>query len=656
MKTIIALIPVIPFFGFLINGLGSRWITRGLSGLIACLTIALSFIFSCIAFLSLIKLPAHDRLIETTVYTWIQAGSFSVDIGFQLDSLSAIMILVVTGVGLLIHIYSIGYMSHEPAYARYFSYLNLFTFAMLILVLGNNFLLMFVGWEGVGLCSYLLIGFWYEKKSASDAGKKAFIVNRIGDFGFILGMVAIFYVFGTLDFTDVFGAVDKHLEVLKQEPFLSISLITLITLALFLGATGKSAQIPLFVWLPDAMEGPTPVSALIHAATMVTAGVYMVARCHILYLLSGTSLQIVAVVGAVTALFAATIGIMQNDIKRVLAYSTVSQLGYMFLGCGVGAFAAGIFHLMTHAFFKALLFLGAGSVIHALSGEQDIRKMGGIRKKIPWTFGVFLVATLAISGVPFFSGFFSKDEILWYSYAGLWGSGMSLFLWFIGVLTAGLTAFYMFRLVFVTFTGQTRADEETFHHIHESPKVMIIPLVVLAILAFVGGYVGMPEIFGVHNYFHHFLEPVFEKGADLIQAPVDKHPSHSMEWLLMGISVLVAGLGILLATVLYYWKPAIPARLAKSLPGVYHLILDKYRIDELYDFLIVNPIKNFSDRFLWRGFDDKVIDGTVNGIGRTMTEGGSIIRLIENGIVHRYASAIVIGFIGIMIYMLTVLY
>lgn len=677
MEKIIPLIPAIPFIGFLINGLFSRWIKRGFSGILACLTVGISFLLAVIAFLKLQQLPASDRLIEVAVWTWIKAGAFQVQIGFQLDPLSSVMILVVTGVAFLIHIYSIGYMGEDPAFARYFSYLNLFTFAMLVLVLANNFLFMFVGWEGVGLCSYLLIGFWYEKKSASDAGKKAFIVNRIGDFGFILGMVAIFAVFNTLDFTQVFNSIGIHHAFLVKERFFSLSLITLITLSLFLGATGKSAQLPLYIWLPDAMEGPTPVSALIHAATMVTAGVYMIARTSSLFLLSGTSLMVVAIVGVLTAFFAATIGVMQNDIKRVLAYSTISQLGYMFLGCGVGAFTAGIFHLMTHAFFKALLFLGAGSVIHAMSGEQDIRKMGGLKSKIPVTFSVFFVATLAISGVPGLSGFFSKDEILWYSYAGLWHGRLGIILWAIGVITAAITAFYMFRVTFITFWGENRADEETRHHIHESPKTMLVPIIILAILAALGGYVGMPNetlgsMTGMHNYFHHFLEPVFannglqhgakviEHGAELaknVASPVNE-PSlrASTEWTLMYISIFAAFFGIILAIYMYLIKPVIPESLAKKFPKLYSFILEKYRIDELYEFLFINPIKNFSTRFLWRIFDDGVIDGTVNGIAKAASSTGSLIRLLENGVVHRYATAIVIGFVSILIYVLILIY
>jgi len=656
MDKLIALIPIIPLVGFLLNGLLGRWLTRRLSGVIACLSVFISFVFSCVSFYMLVQLPSSERTIETTVYTWIKAGHFSVDIGFQLDPLSAVMILVVSGVGFLIHVYSIGYMSHEASFARYFAFLNLFTFAMLVLVLANNFLLMFVGWEGVGLCSYLLIGFWYTKQSASDAGKKAFIVNRIGDFGFILGMIAIFAVFNSLDFTDVFSSVHKHESFLQQEYLLGMTFITLITLALFLGATGKSAQIPLYVWLPDAMEGPTPVSALIHAATMVTAGVYMIARCHVLFLLSGTSLQVVAVVGALTALFAATIGLVQNDIKRVLAYSTVSQLGYMFLACGVAAFGAGIFHLMTHAFFKALLFLGAGSVIHAMSGEQDIRKMGGIRRKVPVTFAVFLVATLAISGVPGLSGFFSKDEILWYAYAGIWNRGFSSFLWLIGVITAGITAFYMFRLLFMTFTGKTRAEETTYDHVHESPRVMLVPLVILAICAVLGGYVGIPEILGGHNMFHHFLGPVFEESAVAMTPAPDKIITHSVEWIFMLLSVLVASGGILLAAVMYYWKTDIPQKLAAQFPSIYRLVLEKYRIDELYNAIIIKPVRLVSDKILWKICDERMIDGMVNDFARVFQESGALVRLLENGIIHRYAGALVVGLIGFLVYTLTVIY
>ena len=465
-----------------------------------------AFVVALLCVLSLASRPADGRTFVQILFPWIQAGSLLVPAALQLDPLSSVMALVVTGVGFLIHVYSVGYMSHERAFARYFVYLNLFMFAMLTLVLANNYLLMFVGWEGVGLCSYLLIGFWYEKQSASDAGKKAFIANRIGDFGVLLAMFLVFWTFGSLSYTEVFARV----PLLRESGVLTTGLATAITLLLFLGATGKSAQIPLYVWLPDAMEGPTPVSALIHAATMVTAGVYMVARSSALFLLAPDTMMVVAVIGAVTAIFSATIGICQTDIKRVLAYSTVSQLGYMFLACGVGAFTAAIFHLMTHAFFKALLFLGSGSVIHALSGEQDMQKMGGLRKYVPVTFATMFVATLAIAGIPGLSGFFSKDEILWQAFSSSHGSPV---LWVIAALAAGITAFYMFRLVFLTFFGKSRMDPEVEKHAHESPWTMTVPLTILAVLSVAGGWIGIPAVLGGSNLFEHWLAPVFHPVA-----------------------------------------------------------------------------------------------------------------------------------------------
>jgi NADH-quinone oxidoreductase subunit L len=495
----IFLIPLFPLVGVLINGLLLGRLPRPVVSFVACSTVGLSFVTSLLLFFELVGMEPAHRILQQTLFTWIPSASFNANVAFLLDPLSAVMILVVTGVGFLIHVYSTGYMHHDPCFGRYFTYLNLFTFSMLMLVLADNFLLMFVGWEGVGLCSYLLIGFWFEKKSAADAGKKAFIVNRIGDFGFLLGMFVIFWNIGSLDF----------LTVAEKAPAIFVAgggLITAACLLLFVGAIGKSAQIPLYVWLPDAMEGPTPVSALIHAATMVTAGVYMVARSSALYMLAPDALLVVAIIGAGTAFFAATIGLAQNDIKRVLAYSTVSQLGYMFLACGVAAFTAGIFHLVTHAFFKALLFLGAGSVIHAMSDQQDMRRMGGLKKYLPVTFGTMLIATLAISGIPGMSGFFSKDEILWKSFSsdhGHWA------LWVIGVATAGLTAFYMFRLIYLTFYGKERMDDHTRGHIHESPRSMTVPLMILAVLSVVGGFVGVPHVFfGATNYFERWLEPV----------------------------------------------------------------------------------------------------------------------------------------------------
>ncbi|HKK20412.1 MAG TPA: NADH-quinone oxidoreductase subunit L, partial [candidate division Zixibacteria bacterium] len=503
MSDYLFLVPLLPLVGFLINGLLIGKLNRAVISAVACASIGISFLISLGLFFQLKALPVEMRVMHQVLFSWIPAGSFEVNIAYLLDPLSAVMILVVTGVGFLIHVYSIGYMSHEPGLGRYFAYLNLFTFAMLTLVLADNFLLMFVGWEGVGLCSYLLIGYWFEKKSAADAGKKAFIVNRIGDFGFLLGMFIIFWHIGSLDF----------LTVTKMAPHIFVAggaVITTACLLLFLGATGKSAQIPLYIWLPDAMEGPTPVSALIHAATMVTAGVYMLARTNALFIMAPDALLVVAIIGAATALFAATIGLAQNDIKRVLAYSTVSQLGYMFLACGVASFTAGIFHLMTHAFFKALLFLGAGSVIHAMSDEQDMRHMGGLRKHVPVTFWTMLMATLAISGIPGFSGFFSKDEILWQSYSSPYGGPI---FWVIGFITAGLTAFYMFRLMYMTFFGKERMNDHQREHLHESPKVMTIPLIALAVLSVIGGWVGIPHLLGGSNEIEQWLEPVMHKTA-----------------------------------------------------------------------------------------------------------------------------------------------
>ncbi|MBN2382248.1 NADH-quinone oxidoreductase subunit L [bacterium] len=656
MKIVLALIVVIPFLGFIINGVFGRWITRDRSGLIACSTVLLSMLLGLMSVLFLAQEPIDQRLFETRFFVWIETGPLQVDIGFQYDPLSAIMVLIVTGVGFLIHVYSIGYMEHEQSYARYFAYMNLFTCAMLVLVLADSFLLMFVGWEGVGLCSYLLIGFWYTKKSAADAGKKAFIVNRIGDCGFIVGIIVICAIFDSLDFTEVFTTLSAHELLLHKEFPLGISLITLISLALFVGAIGKSAQIPLYVWLPDAMEGPTPVSALIHAATMVTAGVYMVARCHALFLMSGTALQIVALVGGITAFWAATIAVMQHDIKRILAYSTISQLGYMFLGCGAAAFSAGIFHLMTHAFFKALLFLGAGSVIHALSAEQDIRKMGGLRHKLPTTYWVFLVATLAITGVPGFSGFFSKEAILWSVYTGVPDQGLSGLLWLIGLISAGMTALYMFRLFFITFSGKTRIEAECYHQLHESPNIMLIPLIILAFFAFSGGYLGLPELLGGHNIFQNFLEPVFAESAwSMGPVSVINH-SHVIESLFMLITVLVTAGGIVLAAVMYHWKTDIPGKLADIFPGIYGLVRNKYYIDELYERIIILPVRRISERFLWKLCDITLIDGLVNGCARVIYSTGAIVRLITNGSIHRYVSALVVGFIGFLIYIVILLH
>ncbi|MFN3695013.1 MAG: NADH-quinone oxidoreductase subunit L, partial [Ignavibacterium sp.] len=543
----------------------------------------ISFLIALGAFFETLSLPVEQRQLIVTLFTWLDVGGLNVSFSYQVDQLSLIMALIVTGVGFVIHVYSIGYMHGDKGFWRFFAYLNLFIFAMMNLILADNFVLLFLGWEGVGLCSYLLIGFWYdrkfEKSTTSDAAKKAFIVNRIGDFGFLLGMFLIFLTFGSLNFNEVFS---------KANTFsVSASIYGFITLFLFIGATGKSAQIPLYVWLPDAMAGPTPVSALIHAATMVTAGVYMVARCSVLFASAPQIMIVVAVIGLMTAFFAATIGIVQNDIKKVLAYSTISQLGYMFLAMGVGAFSAGIFHVMTHAFFKALLFLGAGSVIHAMHEEQDIQRYGGLKKYMPQTAITFLIAALAISGIPPLSGFFSKDEILWYSFAN-----GSFILWLVGVITAMMTAFYMFRLYFLTFEGKERFGHDK--HPHESPKVMTIPLIILAVLSVIGGFVGIPEVFsGEHgNQFHNWLAPIF-KDADRKLMHFGLH-SHFEEILFMVISVIAAASSILFARYIYLRKPEIASRTASRFKGLYNLLWNKYYVDEIYDAVIVNPTVTIS--------------------------------------------------------------
>ncbi len=643
MTEYIYLIPILPLIGFLINGLALNRLPKSVVSAVACGSIGLSFVLSVILFFELKALEPSSRVIEQVLFPWISVGSFHVNFAFLLDPLSAIMILVVTGVGFLIHVYSVGYMSHDPGYSRYFAYLNLFTFSMLTLVLADNFLLMFVGWEGVGLCSYLLIGFWFEKKSASDAGKKAFIVNRIGDFGFLIGMFIVFWSVGSLNFNQVSSIAPTVFAF-------GGTLITAACLLLFVGAIGKSAQIPLYVWLPDAMEGPTPVSALIHAATMVTAGVYMIARTNVLFMLAPDALMVVAVIGAATALFAATIGLVQNDIKRVLAYSTVSQLGYMFLACGVASFSAGIFHLMTHAFFKALLFLGAGSVIHAMSNEQDMRKMGGLKKHLPITFMTFLIATLAISGIPGLSGFFSKDEILWKSFSSQ--SGHPIF-WVIGFITAGLTAFYMFRLVYMTFYGQERMDEKTKSQLHESPKSMTIPLMVLALLAVVGGWVGMPHILGATNYFEDWLSPVFSHGEAVnTHALLSSTADSSMEWLLMFASVALVLVAIYLAYNFYLKKTSLSTAMKEKLSGVHKTLLNKYYVDEFYGAVIVRPIIYFS-LFLWKIVDVLIIDGLINGSATVYNDISEFLRQGQSGRVRSYATIFTLGVVVLLAFFMT---
>jgi NADH-quinone oxidoreductase subunit L len=545
-----------------------------------------------------------------------------------------VMLLVVTGVGWLIHIYSMGYMAHEGGYYRFFSYLNLFMFFMLILVLAANYALLFVGWEGVGLSSYLLIGFYFLRKSAADAGKKAFIVNRIGDFGFMLGMFLLFKSFGTLDFVPLFAKAAP----LPADALGHLGMLTVACLLLFMGACGKSAQLPLYVWLPDAMEGPTPVSALIHAATMVTAGVYVVARSHILFTHAPTAMLVVAIVGCATAFFAATIGLVQTDIKRVLAYSTVSQLGYMFLACGVGAFSAGIFHLMTHAFFKALLFLAAGSVIHAIGGEQDMTRMGGLSKKIPWTYATMLTATLAIAGFPPLAGFFSKDSILLSAYQGEHGGRV---LYAFGLLTALLTSFYMFRLIFLTFFGKPRFDEKKVH-VHESPKSMLVPLMILAVLSIIGGWVAAPAFAGKPDYFAKFLEPVFAQGA-VGNAEAAEATAHALEAPLAFVAFATAVLGWLFALWLYLRQPGKPEQLAKSMRGLYNLLLHKYYVDEIYAALIVKPLLWISTNALWQGVDVRVVDATVNGVAEGAIGMGDGVRHTQSGNTRSYAVWVVIG-------------
>ena len=662
------LIPILPFAGFLLNGTIGRKLPRALVATIALLfTAAPAFIVAQLwIYMKSVGAPLS---LSITSCPWIAVSGFHVDFAFTVDHLTLIMLAVITGVGFLIHIYSVGYMAHEEGYWRFFAYLNLFMFFMLVLVLASSFLLLFVGWEGVGLASYLLIGFYFTKDSAANAGKKAFIVNRIGDFGFLLAMFLIVAHYGTLDFNTVFAQI-------AASP-LSGGIFTAIALLLVLGATGKSAQIPLYIWLPDAMEGPTPVSALIHAATMVTAGIYMVARCHVLFDHSPTALTVVAIIGAATALFAATIGLVQHDIKRVLAYSTVSQLGYMFMACGIGAYSASIFHLMTHAFFKALLFLAAGSVIHALNGEQDMRLMGGLRKRIPITFYTMSAAVLAISGIWPFAGFFSKDEILYQAFIS--PNPLHILLWLVGLLTAGLTSFYMFRLWFKTFFGEPRfpqhgpshapdqhaghlaavhasktstlvleAEPAHAHSVHESPLVMTIPLILLAILSLIGGWVGIPAALGGHNEFEHFLAPVFApilaSGVTVtFTNPIDPGYSRALELTLAAISLLTAALGFFIAYLFYYRKPGTAAELAKKFAPIYNLVNHKYWVDEIYGRLIITPLLVLSRIGLNGLVDGGIIQGTGSGLAATTRGGSWLARRIQSGNIRSYAGWLAIG-------------
>ena len=601
------LIPVLPLAGFLINGLFGRRFSKGTVNAVAIGSVALSFawVLKTIFALGSLASPYSEHY-----FTWIRSGILNIGCDFAVDRLTIVMLLVVTGVGAVIHIYSIGYMAHEGGYYRFFAFLNLFMFFMLVLVLASNYLVMFVGWEGVGLCSYLLIGFYFDKKFATDAGNKAFIVNRIGDFGFSLAMFYMVKNFGSLDFATVF----------QQAPGAPEATLTIIGLLLMLGACGKSAQLPLYVWLPDAMAGPTPVSALIHAATMVTAGVYMTARSWAIYTHAPAAMNAIAILGVATAFFAATIGLAQNDIKKVFAYSTVSQLGYMFLGVGCGAFSAGIYHLVTHAFFKALLFLGAGSVIHALSGEQDLRHMGGLRKKIPWTYLTMLCAAVAIAGVPPFSGFFSKDAILVAAHQH------APWMYWLGTLTAGMTAFYVFRAIFLAFFGEYRGDK----HAHESPPVMLIPLAILALLSLAGGF-----LFKVPQ----FLAPLFPT----LEAPED--PA------LVAISVAAGLMGIALAWMMYVARPGMADSFAASMKGLYTLVYNKYFVDEIYAAAVVNPVVDGSREVLWKDVDVKLIDGAANGVGARARNLGSLLRLMQSGNIRSYATWVLFGSVVLILAM-----
>src|SRR5229473_1480218 len=618
------IVPLLPLLGSAVNGLfGAKWPNKFVNG-VAIGSTGLSFLCALEAVREFFE--SGQTLFHKEFFTWIAAGNFRAGFDLQMDQLTVVMVLVVTGVGWLIHIYATGYMAHEGGYYRFFSYLNLFMFFMLILVLAANYVLLFVGWEGVGLSSYLLIGFYFLKKSAADAGKKAFIVNRIGDFGFMLGMFLLFRAFHTLDFQAIFTS-----STLQGWPFeLSghLGTLTFAGLLIFTGACGKSAQLPLYVWLPDAMEGPTPVSALIHAATMVTAGVYVVARSHILFAHAPTAMLVVAIVGCATAFFAATIGLVQTDIKKVLAYSTVSQLGYMFLACGVGAFSAGIFHLMTHAFFKALLFLAAGSVIHAMGGEQDMRHMGGLSKKIKYTYATMLISTLAIAGLPPLAGFFSKDAILLSAFQIPGGHP----LYVLGLLTALLTSFYMFRLIFLTFHGKPRYDEHKVH-VHESPKSMLVPLMVLAVLSVIGGWMAAPAFWGGPDYFTKFLEPAFAQSI-VGNAEAAEATAHALEIPLAIVAVGAALLGFAVAFWLYLKQPGKPEQLAKSMRGAYNTLLHKYHVDEIYAALIVKPLLWISTDVLWQTVDVRAIGATDIGDG---------VRHTQSGNTRSYAVWVVIG-------------
>ena len=652
------IILALPLLGAAINGLLGRHWPKWAVNTVGIGSVSLSFLGVAELVREFMRLNAAQVPWFVRYFNWISVGSFSVDFALQVDQLTLVMLFIVTFVSLLVHIYSTGYMAHEGGYARFFSYLNLFVFFMLTLVMAANLVLMFVGWEGVGLCSYLLIGFWVLKKTATTAGNKAFITTRLGDFGFTIGILLAFWAFKSVDF----GAIFNRVSPMPVESTSGIGILTAICLLLFAGAVGKSAQLPLYVWLPDAMEGPTPVSALIHAATMVTAGVYMVARMHPLYSRAPLAMFVVALVGALTAFYSATIGILQTDIKKVLAYSTVSQLGYMFLGCGMGAYAAGIFHLMTHAFFKGLLFLAAGSVIHAVGGEQDMRNMGGLRKKIPVTYWTMLLATLAIAGIPGFSGFFSKDEIL--EAAGA-GPHKNLALWLLGLIGAGITSFYMFRLVFLTFFGKPRYNEKKVR-VHESPQNMLVPLIILAICSVIGGWVAAPHLVGGSDYFESFVHPVFASyeaqpvvaqqeslaGGASTEGGIQPNPEMEVLQAVTGPPVIAAVLGLLLAWWFCIRKPSAATKAIRNLHGLYTLVYNKYYVDELYAALFIRPLLWISTNVLWHTIDEKIIDGAVNGTAHISREMGGRLREIQSGNARTYATWVVIGAVGFTVLLL----
>jgi len=631
MDKYIWLIPALPLAGFIINGIGRNTLPKAVIGFIGSFLVLISFGISIGAFL---QVKSTGVPINVTVFDWFSVIDFKVSFAFLLDQLSTIMLLIVTGVGFLIHLYSAGYMKDDAGYGKFFAYLNLFVFFMLLLVMGSNYLIMFIGWEGVGLCSYLLIGFWYTNPDYADAAKKAFIMNRIGDLGFIIGIFLIINYFGSAAFADIFPKAGT--PAFANTPYV------LITLLLFVGAVGKSAQLPLFTWLPDAMAGPTPVSALIHAATMVTAGVYMIARSNILFTLAPVTLHVIAIVGLTTAVVAALIALTQTDIKKVLAYSTVSQLGYMFLGLGVGAYTGAFFHVLTHAFFKALLFLGAGSVIHAVSGEQDMRNMGGLKGKLPITFITMFIGTLAISGIPPFAGFFSKDEILANTFTA------SVPMYVIGVITAMFTSFYMFRLLFLTFYGKFRGTHEQEHHLHESPPTMTIPLIILAVLSTIGGFMGVPKSLGGNHWLEHFLAPVFQKSSSLA---AEATSAQSLELVLMAVSVGGAVLALIYAYVKYISNAEVPVSDTEERPALVDISYHKFYFDELYDAVIRKPLDALSV-FFYKVVDRMGIDGIVEGLGKGTVEASKGLRLLQTGNVGFYIFMMVVGIISVLMYIL----